>query len=109
MNQSDLSYECLIDNHIKHVLQDYKRHSIDDAQSQLWFLTATFSNQVPISPDRVIAFFERFYVWLLPRLMSNFERKRHLQPLVYLYVDYPFTKRDKTYAPLTPNAKFYAN
>ena len=82
MNQS-LSYGCLIDNHIKHVLSDHERLSTDDAQPQLWFLTATFSNQVPISPDRCIAFFERFYVWLLPRLMSNFERKRHLQPLVY--------------------------
>ena len=46
---------------------------------------------------------------MLPKLMSNFGRKHHLQPPTYLYADYPFTKKEKTYAPLTPNEKFWSN
>ena len=41
--------------------------------------------------------------------MNNFERKRWLQPLTYLYIDYPFTKRKKTYATLSPIEQFRAN
>ena len=41
--------------------------------------------------------------------MNNFQRKRHLQPLTYLYVDYPFTKRKKTYAALPPIEQFRLN
>lgn len=114
--QMDLAYECLIESHIEHLMSEYDRLSTDDARPQLWFLSATFipfrykpADHVPIPLDRCLAYFERFYVHMLPRLMSNFERKRHLQPLTYLYADYPFTKKDKTYAPLTPNEKFDAN
>ena len=41
--------------------------------------------------------------------MNNFERKRWLQPFTYLYIDYPFTKRKKTYATLSPIEQFRAN
>ena len=41
--------------------------------------------------------------------MNNFERKRHLQPLTYVYIDYPFTKREKTYATLSLVEQFKAN
>jgi hypothetical protein len=41
--------------------------------------------------------------------MNNFERKRWLQPLPYLYIDYPFTKREKTYATLSLMGQFKAN
>ena len=41
--------------------------------------------------------------------MSNFERKRWLQPLTYLYIDYPFTKRDKTFAVLSAIEQFRRN
>ena len=112
----DLPYKCLIESHIEHLMSKYDRLSTDDAHPQLWFLSATFlpfrykrTNNVSIPLDRCLAYFVRFYVNLLPKLMSNFERKRHLQPLTYLYADYPFTKKDKTYAPLTPNEKFNAN
>ena len=43
------------------------------------------------------------------RLMNNFERKRTLQPLTYLYADYPFTKRKKTFVTLSPIRQFLAN
>jgi len=112
----DLPYECLIESHIEHLLSKYKRLSTNAARPQLWFLSATFlplrhkrTNNVPIPLDRCLGYFQQFYVSLLPKLMSNFGRKRHLQPLTYLYADYPFTKKDKTYAPLTPNEKFNAN
>ena len=114
--QIDLPYKCLIESHIEHLMNEHGRLSTDDAHPQLWFLSATFipprhkrTNNIPIPLDRCLAYFERFYVHLLPKLMSNFERKRHLQPLTYLYADYPFTKKSKTYAPLTPNEKFNAN
>ena len=41
--------------------------------------------------------------------MNNFERKRRLQPLTYLYIDYPFTKRKKTFATLPPIEQFHLN
>ena len=114
--QIDLPYKCLIESHIEHLLSKYDRLSTADARPQLWFLSATFlplrhkrTNNVPIPLDRCLAYFDQFYVGLLPKLMSNFERKRHLQPLTYLYGDYPFTKKEKAYAPLTPNEKFNAN
>ena len=64
------------------------------------------------SPSHLIAalsLFERFYVRLLSKLMNNFERKRWLQPLTYLYIDYPFTKREKTFATLSPIEQFRLN
>jgi hypothetical protein len=115
-HQMDLPYACRVESHIEHLLSEYDRLSTGDAHPQLWFLSATFlplrhkrTNNIPIPLDRCLAYFDQFYVGLLPKLMSNFERKRHLQPLTYLYGDYPFTKKDKTYAPLTPNEKFNAN
>ena len=114
--QTDLPYECLIENHIEHLMSEYDRLSTDDACPQLWLLSATFipfrdkrEDHVPIPIHRCFAYFERFYVRMLPKLMSNFGRKHHLQPPTYLYADYPFTKKEKTYAPLTPNEKFWAN
>src|SRR6185312_1697912 len=115
-HQMDLPYAFRIESHIEHLLSEYDRLSTGDAHPQLWFLSATFlpvrhkrTNNIPIPLDRCLAYFDQFYVGLLPKLMSNFERKRHLQPLTYLYGDYPFTKKDKTYAPLAPNEKFNAN
>jgi len=81
-------------------------------------LTTTFlpveakrDDHIPIPPHRCFDFFERFYVRLLSRLMNNFQRKsqRPLQPLTYLYIDYPFTKREKTHAALSPIEQFFAN
>ena len=66
-------------------------------------------DHVPIPPPRCFVLFERFYVRLLSKLMNNFERKRHLQPLTYLYIDYPFTKRNKTFATLSPMEQFRVN
>ena len=63
----------------------------------------------PIPPHRCLVLFERFYVRLLSRLLNNFERKRWLQPLTYVYIDYPFTKREKTYATLSLMEQFKAN
>ena len=60
----------------------------------------------PIPPHRCFVLFERFYVRLLSKLMNNFERKRWLQPLTYVYIDYPFTKRKKTYATLSSMEQF---
>jgi hypothetical protein len=64
-----------------------------------------------ISPSRLIAALSssRFYVRLLSRIMNNFGRKRWLQPLAYVYADYPFTKRKKTYATLSPMEQFRAS
>ena len=41
--------------------------------------------------------------------MNNFERKRRLQPITYLYIDYPLTKRKKTFATLPPIEQFRLN
>ena len=41
--------------------------------------------------------------------MNNCERKRSLQPLTFLYIDYPLTKREKTFATLSPIEQFRAN
>ena len=46
--QTDLPYECLIENHIEHLMSEYDRLSTDDACPQLWLLSATlhtFSRQ----------------------------------------------------------------
>jgi hypothetical protein len=117
MDQSTLRYDQLIESHIDHLKRKCRDLHIDDATlPQFWFLTVTFlpveakrDDPFPIPPHRCIVLFERFYVRLLSRLMNNFERKRSLQPLTYLYVDYPFTKRKKTYATLSPIEQFLAN
>ena len=103
-------------NHVDHLKREYQRLCTDATPPQLWFLTATFvpvevnrDDGLSIPPHRCIEFFERFYVRLLPKLMSNFERKRWLQPLTYLYIDYPFTKRDKTFAVLSAIEQFRRN
>jgi hypothetical protein len=108
MNQTTLRYDLLIENHIEHLNREYHRLITDDILPQFWFLTTTFvpvesrrDDPIPIPPHRCFVFFERFYVRLLSRLINNFERKRWLQPLTYLYIDYPFTKREKRYATLS--------
>ena len=110
MDQTTLRYDDLIESHLEHLNQEYRHQLIDDATlRQFWFLTTTFvsveakrDDHIPIPPHRCFVFFERFYVRLLSKLMNNFERKRWLQPLTYAYIDYPFTKREKTYATLSP-------
>ena len=107
MDQSTLRYDHLIENHIEHLKREYHRLWTDAIHPQFWFLTVTFvpveakRDDHPIPPHRCFVFFERFYVRLLSKLMNNFQRKRHLQPLTYAYIDYPFTKRKKTYATLS--------
>ena len=117
MDQPTLRYDHLIENHLNHLKCKYHDLHIDDATlPQFWFLTVTFvpseakrSDNLSIPPHRCIVLFEQFYVRLLSKLMNNFERKRTLQPLTYLYVDYPFTKREKTYATLSLKDQFKAN
>ena len=117
MDQTTLRYDHLIESHIEHLKRKYRHQLINDATlPQFWFLTVTFlpveakrDDPFPIPPHRCIVLFERFYVRLLSRLMNNFERKRWLQPLTYLYVDYPFTKRKKTFATLSPIEQFHLN
>jgi len=106
LDQANLRYDNLIESHLEHLQREYRHQLIDEATlPQFWFLTVTFvpvetkrDDPIPIPPHRCFAFFERFYVRLLSRLMNNFERKRWLQPLTFLYIDYPFTKHEKTYA-----------
>jgi hypothetical protein len=113
MNQTILRYDLLIESHLEHLRREYHRLLTDTILPQFWFLTLTFvpveakrDDHIPIPPHRCFAFFEKFYVRLLSKLMNNFERKRWLQPLTYLYIDYPFTKRKKTYATLSPIEPF---
>jgi hypothetical protein len=118
-NPTNLQYQSLVESHVEHLNCEYRRLCADATDAnppQLWFLTATFvpveakrDDHIPVPPHRCFEFFERFYVRLLPKLMSNFERKRWLQPLTYLYVDYPFTKRDKTFAVLSAIEQFRRN
>lgn len=139
MNQSllqypyqNLPYECLIENHIDHLLSEYARLSTDDTRPQFWSVTTTYVpfeklkrgvgngaasfsekryDQLPISPRRCIALFEQLYVHILPSLISNFERanKRGMQPLTYVYVDDPSSKTQKPYACLPPIEKCCTN
>ena len=117
MDQTTLRYDLLIENHLEHLKREY-RHQLVDAATlpQFWFLTVTFvpfeakrNDHIPIPPHRCFVSFERLYVRLFSKLMNNFQRKRHLQPLTYLYIDYPFTKRAKTFATLSPSEQFRAN
>jgi hypothetical protein len=117
LHQTNIRYEQLIENHLEHFKRGYQDLLVDaDTLPQAWFLTVTFlpveakrEDRISIPPHRCVAFFERFYVRLLSSLMNNFERKRHLQPLTYAYIDYPFTKREKTYATLAPIEQFRVN
>jgi hypothetical protein len=116
MDQTNLRYHHLIENHIEHLKREYRRLWTDTTGPQFYFITTTFvpveskrHGHIPIPPHRCFVFFERFYVRLLSRLMNNFERKRWLQPLTYVYADYPFTKRKKAYATLSPTEQFRAN
>jgi hypothetical protein len=117
MDQPTLPYEHLIESHIDHLKRWYLDLLSDDSiLPQFWFLTATFvpfetkrDDYLSIPPHRCIVLFERFYVRLLSKLMNNFERKRWLQPLTYLYIDYPFTRRTKAFATLLPIEQFRLN
>jgi len=116
LDQTNLRYGLLIKNHIEHLKREYHRLCTDTVFPQFWFLTTTFvpvesrrDDPIPIPPHRCLVFFEQFYVRLLSRLMNNFERKRWLQPLTYLYIDYPFTKKKKTYVTLSPMEQFRAD
>ena len=117
MDQTTLPYKNLIESHLEHLTRQYRDLLIDaPTLPQFWFMTVTFvpfeakrNDLTPIPPPRCFVLFERFYVRLLSKLMNNFERKRHLQPLTYLYIDYPFTKRNKTFATLSPIEQFRVN
>ena len=113
MTHTTLHHDLLIEKHLEHLTSAYHRLRTDTASPQFWFLTVTFvpveekrEDHIPIPPHRCFALFEQFYVRLLSKLMNNFERKRSLQPLTYVYADYPFTKREKTYATLSPIEQF---
>jgi hypothetical protein len=113
-----LRYAVLIEKHLEHLKQEYGHlnsmpHS---CRPQFYFITATFvpveakrADHIPIPPHRCITLFEQFYVRLLSKLMNNFERKRSLQPLTYVYIDYPFTKQNKTFATLPSTEQFRVN
>jgi hypothetical protein len=116
LDQTNLRYGHLIENHLEHLKREYHRLITDTTLPQFWFLTTTFipveskrDDHIPMPPHRCMVFFERFYVRLLSRLMNNFERKRWLQPLTYVYIDYAFTKREKTYARLSLIERFLAS
>jgi hypothetical protein len=116
MDQTNLRYDLLMESHLEHLKREYHRLWTDTIRPQLYFITATFvpveskrDDPIPIPPHRCFVFFEQFYVRLLSKLMNNFERKRWLQPLTYVYIDYPFTKGKKTYATLSPIEQFRAN
>ena len=117
MDQTSVPYDHLAETHLEHLTREYRHLLIDTAAlPQFWFLTVTFipveakrDDHIPIPPRRCFGFLERFYVRLLSRLMNNFERKRHRQPLTYAYIDYPITKRNKTFATLSPMEQFRAN
>ena len=90
---------------IEHLTSEYHRLWTDADSRQFWFLSNTFvpveakrADHIPIPPHRCFALYEQFYVRLFSKLMNNFERKWSLQPLTYVYADYPFTKHEKTYA-----------
>ena len=117
MDQANLRYALLIENHLEHLKREYEHLLVDCATlPQFWFLTTTFlpveakrDDHIPIPPHRCIVFFERFYVRLLSRLMNNFQRKgqRPLQPLTYLYIDLPFHQaREDTRRAFTDRAVF---
>jgi hypothetical protein len=66
---------------------------------KLIFVTATFvateeakPNALPIPPSKCFKAFEHFYVRLLSELMGHYNRPnlRHLQPLTYAFLDYPW-------------------
>jgi hypothetical protein len=116
LHEPRLSYTVLIEHHIDHLLREHEHRSSGPISPQLWFLTATFvdveskrKDHLSIPPQRCFILFEQFYVRLLPKLMSNFARKRPLQPLTYAYIDYPFTKLEKPYACLSNIERFYSN
>jgi hypothetical protein len=116
MTQTTLHHDLLIEKHLEHLTSEHHRLRTDTASPQFWFLTVTFvpietkrADHIPIPPHRCFALFEQFYVRLLSKLMNNFERKRALQPLAYVYADYPFTKREKTYATLSSTEQFQVN
>ena len=119
-NQSDpitLPYAMLIESHLEHLHREYDRVKTDEGTPpEFWFVTTTFlpfkskrADYIPIKPRRCVELYEKFYVRLLSRLMNNFQRKRHLQPLTYVYIDFPFTKKKKSYATLSPTEQFKIN
>jgi hypothetical protein len=116
MTQTTLRYDLLVEKHLEHLTSEYHRLETDTASPHFWFLTTTFvpvevkrEDHIPIPPHRCFALYEQFYVRLLSKLMNNFERKRSLRPLTYVYADYPFTKHEKTYATLSSIEQFRAN
>lgn len=111
MTRNNAFYDSLINRHIDHLSREYDQQSIDGGASQLWCLTFTFPTQTEkaLSLHGCFARVERWYVRLLPRLISNFDRKRHLQPLMYAYADHPSSKRKKPYASLSLVQKLEAN
>lgn len=54
------------------------------------------SNYV-VKPKEAFERFEKFYTYLLSKLMNNFDRpsKRHLQPITYAFIDTPSSKHKK--------------
>lgn len=109
-----------VEDHIQHLLDQQIELQSQDPVSEpcFYFVTATFlaveetrNSQIPISPSVCFAHFERFYVRMLSLLMNKYRRSslRYLQPLTYAYLDYPFTKRKKTYSNLSPFQKMKRN
>jgi hypothetical protein len=108
-------YEKLIDQHIDHLRQSASYS--DDENPLFILLSVTFIptesavdlNPSAISPEKCFISFEKFYVRMLSTLMNNYSRKRHLQPLTYAYLDFPFSSTSKKYAHLPDFQKMKIN
>lgn len=109
----------LIQSHVEHIssTRDLQDSSLPNpTESRCYLVTATFlplenraTNSISITPTKCLIHFEQFYVHMLSKFINNYTRKRDLQPLTYAYVDYPFSKRHKTYAHLPDFQKMKRN
>ncbi len=108
-------YYSIIEAQITDIMAHYNSQ-LERGNPEFWLVTMTFraakgsgGKVTPISPGRCFGLGEQLYVHLLSRLMANFDRKRHLQPRTYTYYDLPCSKRDKSFATLSPYEQCKAN
>ena len=108
-------YYSIIGAQIADLMAHYNSQ-LEGASPEFWLVTMTFraakgsgGKVTPIPPRRCFGLGEQLYVRLLPSLMANFDRKRHLQPRTYMYYDLPCSKRDKSFATLSAYEQWKAN
>jgi hypothetical protein len=102
-------------SHLRRLRQEQAKLRATDQESdlpapKLLFVTATFvpieeakPNAIPIPASTCLEAFEQFYVrGFLSKLIGHYGRPnlRDLQPLAFAFIDYPFSKRKKSYATL---------